>query len=159
LEFANLGGNVGALAQSMQALLEGGQLLRILSSMRNTARQLALQATARGLEACQGCDLIFTGLGGLFVSSALSEKLRIPLIQAYLYPFTLTGEFPGVLTPLPRSPLTRWANKPSHRLSQQLIWQTTRAAENEARAKVLQLPPAPFWGPFGPAGGGKAPVL
>ena len=55
--------------------------------------------------------MIISGLGGLFVGLALAEKLGLPLIQAYLYPFTPTREFPGVLTPLPQWRLTAWANR------------------------------------------------
>jgi sterol 3beta-glucosyltransferase len=44
--------------------------------------------------------------------------------------------------------LTSWANRPSHRLAQQMMWQTTRPADNKTRTQVLQVAPAPFWGPF-----------
>ena len=148
LDFVDMGGSIEAVAQSMQALLEQGNLFKILSSMGDAAKRLAGQSAVSGLVACQGSDLIISGLGGLFVGLALSEKLEIPFIPAYLYPFTPTREFPSVLTPLPKSRLTSWANRPSHRLAQQMMWQTTRSADNKTRAQVLQVPPAPFWGPF-----------
>jgi len=148
LEFIDIGGSMEAVAQSMQALLEQGNFIKILSSMGDAAKRLAGEAAISGLTACQGSDLIISGLGGLFVALALSEKLGIPFIPAYLYPFTPTREFPSVLTPLPMGGLTAWANHPSHRLAQQMMWQTTRAADNKTRRDVFQIAPAPFWGPF-----------
>jgi sterol 3beta-glucosyltransferase len=148
LEFVDMGGNMETVAQSMQALLEQGNMLKILASMGQAAGQLASQAAVSGLAACQGSDRIISGLGGLFVGLALSEKLGIPFVPAYLYPFTPTREFPSVLTPLPQSRVTSWINKLSHRLAQQMMWQTTRAVDNKTRRQVLNMAPAPFWGPF-----------
>jgi sterol 3beta-glucosyltransferase len=148
LGFVDMGGSIEAVAQDMQSLLEQGNFLKILSKMRQAAEQMAYQAAKSGMAACQGSDLIIAGLGGLFVGHALSEKLGLPIIQAFVYPFTPTREFPGVLTPLPQSRLTAWANGLSHRLTQQMMWQTTRSADNKIRAKVLKIAPASFWGPF-----------
>jgi sterol 3beta-glucosyltransferase len=148
LGFVDMGGSIEAVAQDMQSLLEQGNFLKILSKMGQAAEQMSYQAAKSGMAACQGSDLIIAGLGGLFVGHALSEKLGLPIIQAFVYPFTPTREFPGVLTPLPESRLTAWANGLSHRLTQQMMWQTTRSADNKIRAKVLQIDSAPFWGPF-----------
>ena len=148
LAFHDLGGNMQAVTQGMQHLLEQGNFLKILSRMQGAAQELALQSVKNGLPACQGSQLIISGLGGLFVGLALAEKLGLPLIQAYLYPFTPTREFPGVLTPLPQWRLTAWANPLSHRLGQQMMWQATRLADNKARREVLGLLPGPVFGPF-----------
>jgi sterol 3beta-glucosyltransferase len=148
LDFMNMGGSIEAVAQDMQSLLEQGNFLKILSKMGQAAEQMASQAAKSGMAACQGSDLIIAGLGGLFIGHALSEKLRLPIVQAFVYPFTATREFPGVLTPLPQSRLTAWANVLSHRLTQQMMWQTTRSADNKVRTNILQMAPAPFWGPF-----------
>lgn len=146
LEFVSIGGSVETVAQSLQSLLEQGQLLKILSSMGTAAQQLACQAALSGLVACQGSDLIIGGLGGLFVGLVLSEKLGIPFVQAHLFPFTPTREFASVLIQIPQTQLTRWTNGLSHHLTRQMMWQTFRAADNKVRAQ-LQLAPAPFWGP------------
>jgi sterol 3beta-glucosyltransferase len=148
LEFVDMGGSMETVAQGMQTLLEQGNMLKILASMGQAAQLMASQAAVSGLAACQDSDRIISGLGGLFVGLALSEKLGIPFVPAYLYPFTPTREFPSVLTPLPQTRLTSWANRLSHRLAQQMMWQTTRAADNQARRQVLHMAPAPFWGPF-----------
>jgi sterol 3beta-glucosyltransferase len=149
LDFFDMGGaSMQSVAQSMQGLLEQGNFLKILSSMGDTAQRLAIQVAGSGLVACQGADLIVAGLGGLFVGLALAEKLNIPFVQAFYYPFTPTCEFPNALVPLPPRRLPAWANRLSHRLAEQMIWQSYRAADNKARGQVLQMAPAPFWGPF-----------
>jgi sterol 3beta-glucosyltransferase len=148
LEFFDMGGSIEAVAQSMEGLLEQGNFIKILSSMGPAAQRFVGQAAVNGLVACQGSDLIIGGLGGLFVGLALAEKLGIPFVPAYLYPFTPTREFSSVLSPLPQTQLPSWTNRLSHRLAQQMMWQTFRAADNKARSQVLQIAPAPFWGPF-----------
>lgn len=146
LEFVDLGGRVEAVAHSLE--LEQGNLLKILSSQGRAAQQLAHQAAVTGLAACRDSDLIIAGLGGLFVGLALAEKLGVALVQAHLYPFAPTGEFPSVLTPLPQSPIIAWANGLSHHLAQQAVWQAFRSADNNVRHQVLQTARAPFFGPF-----------
>lgn len=148
LDFFDLGGSMEAVAQNMQGLLEQGNFLKILSSMGPTAERLVNQAASTGMEACRGSDLIIGGLGGLFVGVALSEKLHIPFIPAYLYPFTPTREFSSVLSPSPQTRLPAWANNFSHRMAQQMMWQTFRAADSKARSQVLKIAPSSFWGPF-----------
>jgi len=148
LDFFDMGGNVESVALGMQKLLEGGNFLKILSSMGGTAQHMVIQASRSGLEACQGADLIISGLGGLFIGLALSEKLGIPFIQAFYFPFTPTREFPNALVPLPQMRLPAWINRLTHRLAQQMMWQAFRPADNKARRQVLQMAPAPFWGPF-----------
>jgi sterol 3beta-glucosyltransferase len=148
LAFFDMGGSIESVAQGMEGVLEGGNFLKILSTMGPAAQRLVSQAAASGLVACEGSNLVIAGMGGLFVGLALSEKLGIPLVPAYLYPFTPTGEFPTVLSPSPETRLPSWANRLSHRMGQQMMWQTFRAADNKARRQVLGIAPASFWGPF-----------
>jgi UDP:flavonoid glycosyltransferase YjiC (YdhE family) len=148
LEFFDMGGSMETVTQGMQGLLEQGNFIKILSSMGPAAQHLVVQAAVSGLVACEGSDLVIAGLGGIFVGLALSEKLGLPFVPAYLYPFTPTREFPSVLSPLPQTRLPSWVNRLSHRLAQQMMWQTFRAADNKARSQVLQIAPASFWGPF-----------
>ena len=159
LDFFDLGGSMQTVAQSMQNLLEQGNFLKILSSMGISAQRLASQASRSGLAVCQGSDLIVAGIGGLFVGLALSEKLGIPLIQAYYFPFTPTREFPNALVPLPRMRLPAWVNLLSHRLAQQMLWQNFRVADTRARRDVLQIVPAPLMGPFASLHGQDQTIL
>ena len=146
LDFFDVGGSMETVTQSMEDVIEQGSFLKILSSMQ--LDRVVSKIAGSGLVACQSSDLIIAGLGGLFVGLALSEKLGIPFIQAHLTPFTPTREFPSALMPLPEIRLPSWANRLSHRLTQQMMWQMFRAADNKARIQVLQMAPAQFWGPF-----------
>lgn len=161
LEFFDMGGGAKAMAQDqIQDILEQGNILKILSVTGQGAQQLALQSAASGLLACDGSDLILAGFAALSTGLSLAEKLGIPFLQAHLMPFTPTGEFPGVLTPqIPQTRLTTWANKISHRLAQQMMWQMLRSADNKARAQVLNMKPAPFLGPFASLQREAEPVL
>lgn len=159
LDFFTTGGSAQAVAQGMQDRLARGNTLKVLSEMRQVSQLQAIRSAERGLIACQGSDLILGGLSGLFNGQALSEKLGIPLLLAYLVPFAPTREFPSVLTPIPQAPLTQWLNRPSHRIAQQIMWQSFRAGENKARAEVLHLPPTSFWGPFASVRKQKRPTL
>ena len=135
LDFCDTGVSTQAIANEMHDLLEAGNFLKIMTAMGVSAERVAIQAATTGLSACEESDLILSGLGGLFVGQALAEKLAIPFVQAHLYPFTPTREFPGVLTPVPQTPLMSWANAPSHRVTQQMLWQTTRSADATIRVK------------------------
>jgi len=159
LDFYNLGGNLQGVAEQMQSLLEKGNFLKILTSMGSTAKEMVTHATQSGLTACQGSDLIIGGLGGLFSGLALSEKMNIPMLQAFYYPLTPTREFPNAVVPLPPVKLPGLANKLTHAIAQQMIWQNYRAADNKARREILQISPAPFFGPFGGLARQKQTVL
>jgi len=161
LDFFDMGGGVQAMAQSqIQDILEQGNILKILAVTGKGANQLALQSASNGLVACAGSDLIIAGFAGLSTGMALAEKLGIPFLQAHLMPFTPTREFPSVLTPqIPQTRLTKWANGLSHRFAQQMMWQMLRSADNKARTQVLDMKPAPFWGPFASLQREAAPIL
>lgn len=161
LEFFDMGGGVKTMAQNqIQDIVEQGNILKILAVTGKGAQQLARQSAINGLVAGAGSDLIIAGFAGLSNGFALAEKLRIPFLPAHLMPFTPTDEFPSVLTPqLPQTPLTKWANGLSHRLTQQMMWQMLRSADNQARTQVLQMTPAPFWGPFASRQQQSQPIL
>ena len=160
LEFFAMNDLTEAMTQErVRELAEQGNLLKMLATTGRGAQQLAHQAAVAGLAAASGSDLLIGGLGGLSVGVALAEKLGVPFIQAYLMPFSPTREFPSVLTPVPQSRLTAWANASLHRMARQMMWQTLRSADNKARAQVLQLPPAPFWGPFAALHAQAQPIL
>jgi len=149
VEFWPLKVGVRDIAQSgdMRALLEGGNFIAILSQMAKEAETGALAAARVGLAACRGTDLIIAGIGGVFIGLALAEKLGLPLLQAYYTPFTPTAAYPSFLVPsLPRG--FGVLNRLSYQVARQMIWQGFRSADRLARREVLDLPAAPFWGPF-----------
>lgn len=150
LELWPLAGNVQDIVETteMQARVEKGNFIFLMAQMAKEAEARAVELAQAGLAASQGMDLLIAGMGGLYIGLALAEKLKLPLLQAYLVPFTPTRYFPGALTP----GLPAWVGPSLYRLSHQLVrqalWQGFRAADGLARQKVLDLPPAPFWGPY-----------
>jgi len=148
-----------AQGQDMRALLEGGNFLAILSQMGKDAQRGALAGAKGGLAACRGMDLVIAGIGGVFIGIAIAEKLGLPLVQAYYIPFTPTRAYPSFL--LPQMPL--WPggalNRLSYRIAQQMMWQGFRSADKLARKRVLDLPPAPFLGPFNADCLQRTPIL
>jgi UDP:flavonoid glycosyltransferase YjiC (YdhE family) len=100
------------------------------------------------LAACHDVQLIVAGVGGVFLALALAEKLNLPLLQAYVFPFTPTRAFPAALFPKAWANLGGTANAFSHHTLRQIMWQGSRAADTVVRQKVLNLPATPFFGPF-----------
>lgn len=150
LDFWPMPGNVQEFVESteMQTLLEKGNFIAIMKYAAQNAKTTMLTWAQEGLQACQGMDCLLAGFGGLFLGLALAEKVDIPLIQAHYVPFTPTREFTGALVPSAVSRLGRWANLFSHHLTRQMMWQQGRSADTAARQQVLELPAAPFFGPF-----------
>ncbi|MFB2892206.1 glycosyltransferase [Aerosakkonemataceae cyanobacterium BLCC-F50] len=161
LEFSPVKGNVQEIAESeeMRELLEKGNFLAINSYTAKEAARIAVDSAEGGLAACQGMDLLIAGAGGLFLAIAIAEKLALPLIRAFVFPFTPTKAFPGIVFPQSLSRFGGYVNWFSHHLVQQLLWQGFRTADKLARQKVLGLPPASFWGPYNSPSLRNLPIL
>jgi UDP:flavonoid glycosyltransferase YjiC (YdhE family) len=142
--------NVQDIAQSkeMSGRLEKGNFLSIMSQMAKEAKRGAIHLAEGGSAACEGMDMVLAGIGGLFVGLSLAEKFELPFLQAYYIPFTPTRAYPS----FPFSQLPSWfggsVNRLSYHLTRQIMWQSYRSADRLARQKVLDLPAAPFWGPY-----------
>lgn len=157
LEFWSFGNDVKDAVEhsEMRELTEKGNFLLLMAKMAKEAQREALRFAEGGLQAAQGMDVVLSGIGGLFIGTAIAEKLNIPLVQAYVFPFTPTREFPSVLTPK----LPAFLNRLSHRFARQLMWQGFRSADTIARKNVLNLPAAPLWGPYESKSTHNMPVL
>ena len=151
LEFWPVKGNVQDIVQSkeMREALEKGNFLTITLQMaKQGGHNIAADWAKAGLTACQGIDMLLVGVGGLYLGLSLAEKLGLPLLQAYVVPVTPTKVFPGVIFPKSLSRLGSSFNRLSHHLVRQVLWQPLRPGDEQARKQVLDLPPAPFWGPY-----------
>lgn len=150
LDYWPVRGSVQEVVESkeMRELIEKGNFIRISMETSRQAKRAALNWAEDSLEGCRGVELLIAGVGGMFVAGALAEKLNIPIIQAFLFPFTPTRAFPSILLPASLSRLGGFFNRASHHVTQQVIWQAYRSADSAARNRVLNLPAAPFWGPF-----------
>lgn len=149
LEFAPMRGNVQEVVNSpeMRAALASGNMLAINRVSARATQQGALLWAEDGLIAARDADLLMAGMGGMNVAQALSEKLRVPLVEAHVVPFHPTRAFPGAIFPPGTARLGGWANRLSHVLTRQVMWQMFRAADTRARREVLGLSPAPLLGP------------
>ncbi|MCD0162395.1 glycosyltransferase family 1 protein [Deinococcus sp. 6YEL10] len=149
LEFAPMRGNVQEVVNSpeMRAALAGGNMLAINRVSARATQQGALLWAEDGLVAARDADLLVAGIGGMNVAQALSEKLRVPLVEAHVVPFHPTRAFPGAIFPPATARLGGWANRLSHVLTRQVMWQMFRSADTRARREVLGLSPAPWSGP------------
>ena len=146
LEFWSVDSNVQGIVENnnMRDRIEKGNFLFLMVQMAKEAQHEAIQFAEGGLVAGQGMELIMAGMGGVFIGIAIAEKLGLPLLQAYVVPFTPTMHFPSVLTP--KIPTT--FNLLSHQLARQMLWMGFRSADTLARRKALRLPAAPLSGPY-----------
>ena len=161
LEFWPVKGNVQEFMETpeMLALLEQGNFLAINAHASKASQRAAIDWAEGGLAACQGMELLIAGVGGLFLSLALAETLKLPFLQAYIFPFTPTAAFPAILFPKSVSRLGGAVNRLSHHLFRQIMWQGARRGDELARQQVLGLPSAPFWGLYNSAALRHYPVL
>jgi sterol 3beta-glucosyltransferase len=151
LAFCPVQGNVQEIMETpeIRTLLEKGNFLAITAHTAKAAKRAAMLWAQDGAIACQGMDLLIAGVGGLYLGFALAQKLRLPLLQAFVFPFTPTKAFPAILFPQSISRLGGCVNWFSHHVFRQMMWQGFRSADTLARKKVLNLPAAPFFGPDG----------
>jgi UDP:flavonoid glycosyltransferase YjiC (YdhE family) len=161
LEFCPVKGNVQEFIESLETrqLLESGNFFAIRAHTAKASQQAAINWAEDGLAACQGMDLLIAGVGGLFLGVALAEKLKLPFLQAYVFPFTPTKAFPAVLFPRSISNLGGYVNRLSHRVFRQIMWQGSRTGDTLARQEVLGLPAVPFWGSYNSAHFSRYPAL
>lgn len=160
LEFCPVAGNVQEVLEQpeIKALLEKGDFLAIMRHTQKISKQAAELWAEQGLAACQGIDALIAGVGGLFVSLAIAEKLNLPLIQAHVFPFTPTAEFAGALFPAQIKRLGAGIARLSHEVLRQIIWQTSRSSDNAGRQKI-GMPAAPFFGVYGAERLNRFPTL
>ncbi|MBD3885225.1 glycosyltransferase family 1 protein [Phormidium tenue FACHB-886] len=149
LVFYPMQGNVQELIETpeMRELAEKGNFITMTLRTAKETERVAIRWAQAGLEACRGMDLLIAGVGGLYLALAIAEKLEIPLLQAFVFPFTPTKAFPGILFPQSINQLGGAVNWLSHQALRQIIWQGSRSGDTAARKQVLHLPVSPFFGP------------
>lgn len=157
LDFWSVDSNVQDIVENdeMRERIEKGNFLSMMVQMAKEAQREAVIFTEGGLAAGQGMDLVLAGMGGMYIGLAIAEKLDLPFLQAYVVPFTPTRDFSSVLTPKLPTPF----NRLSHGLTRQLMWQGFRSADTLARRKVLDIPLAPFSGPYNSKATRDMPIL
>lgn len=159
LAFASTGGSIEGMLQSEEwrKTVESGNFLKILSRMTAEMKKRAHEFTRNLPALFDGTDLIVTGASGMGGTFSVAQKLHIPVIQAYVFPFTPTREFASPLVPwLPLGRLL--LNKLSFHAMRQMLWQSVRVADTVTR-RELNMPRASFWGPYRALRQAHVPVL
>ncbi|MBA3872520.1 MAG: glycosyltransferase family 1 protein [Anaerolineae bacterium] len=148
LGFASTGENIEAIIQSEEwrKTTESGNFIKILGKMQSEMKRHAARIAQTLPDLIKGSDLLITGMGGIGGIYALAEMLHIPVIQAYVFPFTPTGEFPAPL--VPKLPLGGAVNRLSFRIVRQMFWQNSKVADTAIR-QAVGMGKGSFWGPFG----------
>jgi sterol 3beta-glucosyltransferase len=143
-------------SEEWRKVIEGGNFISILAKMQSEAKKFAGDSARRTPDLLKDVDLIITGMAGMGGTFSVAEKYHIPLIQAYVFPFTPTREF---ATPLvARLPLGAALNRASFHLTHQMFWQTSKLIDQLTR-ETLGMSKAPFWGPFGALARAKTPTM
>ncbi len=109
------------------------------------------------LPACEGADALIFSMTA-FACYFVAEKLKIPAVATYLFPFNRTKAFPSVFLP-PDIKLGGSFNFFSHALSEQIFWQPVRPVINKWLKKTLKMDPIPFISGFSRLNKLKFPII
>jgi sterol 3beta-glucosyltransferase len=147
LLFSSTGPSIEDIVNSdeWRELLESSNFLRILSQQRREMKRFAAGVAAKMPALLRGSDLIVAGMSGMGGVLPIAHHYSIPIVMAYVVPFTPTQEFPAPL--LPRLPAGGIVNKWSFNLMHQLFWQSSKEMDVQIR-QALGLSGGSFFGPF-----------
>ncbi len=157
LGFCSTGESIEEILQTdeWRKVTESGNFLAILFKMRSEMKQRSGDMAQRLPDLLKGSDLIIAGTSVLGTFS-VAEMLKIPVIQAYVFPFTPTSEFPSPL--VPKLPLGGALNALSFHVMRQMFWQSSKIGDATTR-QVLGLGKGSFWGPYKALAQSPMPVL
>jgi sterol 3beta-glucosyltransferase len=143
-------------SEEWRKTIEGGNFLKVLGKMQAEMKNAAAELAPKLPPLLEGSDLIIAGMAGLGGAFSVAEHYKIPLIQAYVVPFSPTQAFG---TPLvPALPLGQILNRLSFHVTHQMFWQSTKVSDAETR-KLLGMDKPPFWGPFRALARSQTPTL
>lgn len=158
LDFFSIGKSIEAILENEEwhKVLESSNFLRILRQMQTEMKQQASYFASVMPDLVQGSDLIIAGAGGISGVYTIANLLNIPMIQAFVFPFTPTAAFPSPL--VPNLPAGGIVNRLSFHITRQMFWQSSKTADVATR-EILGAAKAPFWGPYKQMSLQKTPVL
>jgi sterol 3beta-glucosyltransferase len=147
LDYTPTGESIEQMLQSPEwrQVTESGNFIKLIGKMNAEMKHRAEGFAREMPPAMEGADLVITGMGGMGGPFSIAEKLNIPVLLAYLFPFTPTRDFPAPL--FPKLPAGGLLNPLSFNVLRQVFWQSTRMADVHTR-KRLGMPKASFWGPY-----------
>jgi sterol 3beta-glucosyltransferase len=158
LSFYPMGASIGDRLQSdeWRSTIEGGNFITILGKMQSEMKGQADKIAQQLPALLNGSDLIVTGAAALGGTYSIAQKLGIPLVQAYVFPFMPTVEFPSPL--VPTLPVGGIVNRLSFQITRQMFWQMSKVGDVATR-KVLGMGGAPMFGHYGALDNTDAPIL
>ena len=163
LAFAPVEGNPQAVLESEvgQSWLESANALAFARGFRDIMADAMRAGLKQTLEVAGDTELFIAGGPAFYMVYNVAEKLKRPLLQAYLQPLHPTRDFPSALMmpPITDGPLARGLNLASHYLTGMLFWRFIGPVMDEARRTYLDLPPSGFMGPFARMERERWPVL
>ncbi len=147
LAFASTGESVEAILQSdeWRKVTESGNFLKILAKMQAEMKHRAVGMAGQLPALLEGSDFIVAGMAGMGGVYSYAEHFNIPVLQAYVFPFTPTQAFHSPL--VPRLPFGSVLNRLSFHVTRQMFWQNTKIMDNLLR-RALHMRNRGFWGPF-----------
>jgi sterol 3beta-glucosyltransferase len=144
LEFAPVDADFQAImgGEDGQGLAaSGGNFLQLARGIGRTVGPILTQLGDDFWNACQGTDLIISGLNGVgFFGYEFADKLGVPCLNASVVPLIATREFANLMWPW------HWRlggayNLLTHRLTGFAGWQLFGKTINQWRRTTLNLPP------------------
>ncbi|MCA0455376.1 MAG: glycosyltransferase [Chloroflexi bacterium] len=147
LDFDSIGENIEAITQTEEwrKTIESGNFLKILAKMQSEMKRHAAKSARIIPNLLKGSDLLITGMGGIGGIYDLAETMHIPTVQAYVFPFTPTSEFPAPL--VPNLPLGVVLNRLSFHVLRQMFWQNVKPSDTAIR-QAVGMGKGSFWGPY-----------
>jgi sterol 3beta-glucosyltransferase len=144
LEFAPVDADFQAImggADGQGMVASGGNFFQLARGIGRTVKPILTQIGDDFWRACQGTDLIISGLNGVgFFGYEFADKLRTPCINASVVPLIATREFANLMWPW-HWRLGGTYNLLTHRLTAFAGWQLFGKAINQWRQATLDLPP------------------
>jgi sterol 3beta-glucosyltransferase len=149
LSYSPIGGDPQAILNSADGWLATGRPSEALAMARlmvTDVRPLFRQLLDDYWRVAQGSELLIYSAVAMPAWS-VAERLSIPSVAALLQPLHRTRRAPMIRVPA-RFRLGPLLNEATHVVAQEFAWQQVRGQINRWRRGTLNLPPAPWLGPF-----------
>jgi UDP:flavonoid glycosyltransferase YjiC (YdhE family) len=144
LEFAPVDADFQAIlsgADGQGMVASGGNFLQLARGIGRTVQPILTQIGNDFWRACQGTDLLISGLNGVgFFGYEFADQLGLPCVNASVVPLFATREFANLMWPW-HWQLGGAYNLLTHRLTAIAGWQLFGQIINRWRQATLNLPP------------------
>jgi sterol 3beta-glucosyltransferase len=138
-----------------RSVIESSNFLRILGKMQGEMKRQAAHIAEVLPPLLRGHDLIIAGTSSLSTFS-IAQTLNIPMLLAYVFPFTPTSAFAAPL--VTRLPFGGTLNRLSFHIMRQMFWQSGKSTDTLTR-RAMGTGKGSFWGPFRAMNAARLPTL